>query len=68
MGDVKGSKDGCNWEEVLRKEHGSEYNRFSDWQYIKNLTLLQKWCEKKIMELTKKIDEEGGKPKEGNKR
>ena len=52
MANLKGSKDGRTWEEVVRKEQSSEYNRFSDRQFIKNLTLLKKWCEKKIIELT----------------
>lgn len=51
---VKGSKDGCTWEEMSRKDQNSAHNRFSDQQAIKNLTLLKKWCEEKIIELNKK--------------
>ena len=54
MAKVRGSKDGLTWEEMIREKHGSEYNRFSDLQAINNLTLLKKWCEEKIIELTDK--------------
>lgn len=54
MANLKGSKDGHTWEEVIRKEQNSGYSRFSDQQVIKNLTLLMKWCEDKIIELTEK--------------
>ena len=50
-----GSKDGFTWEEKVRDEGGSDFNRFSDIQYLKNLKLLSKWCEKKINEISKKI-------------
>lgn len=59
MANFKGSKDGRTWEEVIRKEHSSGHSRFSVQQSLKNLTLLQKWCEDKIIELTeKKISDE----------
>ena len=51
---IKGSKDGSTWEEMSRKDQNLAHNRFSDQQTIKNLTLLKKWCEKKIIELNKK--------------
>ena len=47
-----GSKDGLTWEEKIRTLKSDEYNRFSKKQYIKNLEILSKWCEKKIIELT----------------
>ena len=50
-----GSKDGLTWEEKVRDEGGSDFNRFSDIQYLKNLKLLSKWCEKKINEISEKI-------------
>ena len=53
MKEIKGSRDGMTWEEKIRKEHNSEYNRFSNKQYIENLKLLSKWCERKIIELKK---------------
>lgn len=54
MANVRGSKDGRTWEEVIRKEHSSGYSRFGDQQAIRNLTLLKRWCEDKIIELTEK--------------
>ena len=57
MTNVQGSKDGGTWEEVTRQGQTAEYNRFSNQQYIKNLTLLKEWCERKIEELNKKQDE-----------
>ena len=48
----KGSKDGLTWEERIRKEDNSKFNRFSNRQYIKNLKILSKWCDKKIKELS----------------
>lgn len=53
MVDTKGSKDGSTWEELVRKDKSLAHGRFSNQQYIKNLTLLKKWCEKKISELEK---------------
>ena len=54
MTNARGSKDGRTWEEVIREEQSSGNSRFSHQQAIKNLTLLQKWCENKIIELTEK--------------
>ena len=54
MANIKGSKDGCTWEEMTRKNQSLTHNRFSDHQAIKNLTLLKEWCEEKIMALTEK--------------
>ena len=54
MTNIKGSKDGCTWEEMSRKDQSLAHNRFSDQQAIKNLTLLKEWCEEKIIELNKK--------------
>lgn len=54
MANLEGSKDGRTWEEVIREEHSSGYNRFSDQQALRNLTLLKRWCEDKIIELTEK--------------
>ena len=56
MANLEGSKDGSTWEEVIRKDPNSGYNRFSTRQYINNLTLLKDWCERKIIELQEKID------------
>ena len=53
MINIKGSRDGMTFEEKIRKEHDSEYNRFSNKQYIENLKLLSGWCERKIIELKK---------------
>ncbi len=52
MAKLKGSKDGYTWEEMARSNQASGHNRFSRQQRIKNLTLLMKWCGKKIKELT----------------
>jgi hypothetical protein len=54
MKKVTGSKFADTWEEKIRSSKNDEYNRFSKKQYIKNLKLLSKWCEKKIIELTEK--------------
>ena len=54
IANVMGSKDGRTWEEVIREEQSSKYNRFSHQQSLRNLTLLMKWCEDKIIELTEK--------------
>ena len=53
MKEIEGSRDGITFEENIRKEHNLEYNRFSNKQYITNLELLSKWCERKIIELKK---------------
>ncbi len=53
MVDTKGSKDGSTWEEQVRNDKSLAHGRFSNQQYIKNLTLLKNWCEKKISELEK---------------
>ena len=50
-----GSKDGLTWEERVRNEGKSDFNRFSNIQYLKNLKLLSKWCERKINEISEKI-------------
>ena len=36
-----GSKDGLTWEERVRNEGKSDFNRFSNIQYLKNLKLLK---------------------------
>ena len=54
MANPKGSKDGRTWEEMIREDQTSKCNRFSDQQAMKNLTLLMKWSEKKIIELSEK--------------
>lgn len=53
-----GSKDGLTWEEQIRKNKNIAHNRFSEEQMIKNLTLLRDWCDKKIQELKRKIENE----------
>ncbi len=60
MTNIKGSKDGCTWEEISRKDQNLAHNRFSDQQAIKNLTLLKEWCEEKIMILTAKRKRSAG--------
>ena len=57
MKKVTGSKFADTWEEKIRASKNDEYNRFSKKQYIKNLKLLSRWCEKKIIELTEKIND-----------
>lgn len=69
MANFKGSKDGHTWEELMRRDYGSS-DRFSGEQAIKNLALLQNWCEKKRIELTEKTvkDKKPHKPEEINRR
>ena len=54
MAIYKGRNDSSAREETIRGDQSSEYNKFSDQQSIKNLTLLKEWCEEKIMVLTEK--------------
>ena len=56
MKKVTGSMFADTWEEKIRASKSDEYNRFSKKQYIKNLKILSKWCERKIIELTENKD------------
>lgn len=56
MANIKGSKDGQTWEEMVREDKSLSNSRFSDQQALKNLILLMEWCGDKITELKRKIE------------